>query len=276
MHCLLRPGQPFLRTFIAHWLGTVRDAVPLFMKLLPAYIALTVLAATVSVAILLVLGKGAFHLACMFSPLIFIIIGMAIRSADSELASAGRAGAWLPVVTRFWRYATPLAVTIGLTLNIVILVSLFLADITAVHAGRLPNLSFPSDLFSAEKLPLLPMLLTTAVEQQFLFMPLFVVLGGRFEPHLVGMLLGGRLSISEARAIQGGFTKRQKLFLGPMRILVLVGVCFQYWGKEIDATQNGLGTVMLLISYFGWLFYACLLAVLVRGSTFEFAKKNPA
>lgn len=275
MHHFLSPDKPFGRTFFEHWLGALSSSVPLFLRLIPKYLAVTVIAACLSVMVLLVFGKAAFHLACMFSPLIFITIGMALRSADPDSPRAGAVSTWWPVASRFWRYSTPLALTIGLTLNVLILVSLFLADLSAVHAGKLPNLSFPVDLFSEAKLPLLPMLLTTAVEQQLLFMPLFVVMGGRFEPHIVGMVLGGRATIEQARHLQQEISKRQKLFLAPMRLLVLVGVGFQYWGKHLDATQNLMGTGMLFVSYFGWLFYACMLSTLSRECLLE-DKKNPA
>jgi hypothetical protein len=276
MSSFLAAEQPFWSTFCRHWFGLVRSSVPTFLVLLPAYILVTVAASVVSVLVLLIFGKAAFHLVCMMSPLIFIVIGMAIGRIEPACRRAAKPEAWYPVASKFWRYGAPLAVTIGLTLNVVVLVSLVLSDLNSFHAGKLPNLTFPADLFTSEKLHLIPMLLTTSVEQQLMFMPLFVVLGGRLEPHLVGLILSGKLSLGEAKILQEGFSKREKFFLGPLRLLVLVGVGFQFWAKHLDATQNLMGTAMLLVSYLGWLFYACLLAHSSRSAGNLQAKKNPA
>lgn len=104
-------------------------------------------------------------------------------------------------------------------------------------------------------------------------MPNVVVLGGRLESNLVGLVLGGKMTLAEAKDYQAGLSKREKMFLGPMKMLVLVGVGCQYLAKELDATQNLLGAAMLLVSYFGWLFFACLLARLSLPAQFLMARK---
>lgn len=259
--------QPFLSSFIEYWLGMIRAAVPYFIRLVPLYVLVTIIASVVSVLTLLTLGKAAFHVVCMFSPLIYVVLGMAIAKVDPAERRAFSPSAWLPVATRFWRYAAPLALAIGLTLNSIVLFALILGDLSSFRSGALPNLDFPDDLFTEEKRALFVILLTTSVEQQLLFMPLFVVLGGRLEPHLVGRILGGTLTLEQAKVEQARLSKRQTLFLGPMRILVLVGVGLQFAAKELDATKTIAGPALLLTSYLGWLFYACLLACISRQSS---------
>ncbi|MGI0646875.1 hypothetical protein ACRCPS_17820 [Pseudomonas aeruginosa] len=258
--------QPFISSFAQYWLRTIRSAWPFFVRLIPLYLLVTITASVISVFTLLVLGKAAFHVACMFSPLIFVVVGMAIAKADPSERRAFSPAAWLPVATRFWRYGAPLALAIGLTLNVIVLFTLFLSDLGSWRSGALPNLAFPEEMFSEEKRPLFLILLTTSVEQQLLFMPLFVVLGGRLEPHLVGRILGGSLTFAAAKLEQAKLTKRQTFFLSPMRLLVLVGVGLQFAAKELDATKTVAGPVLLLGSYLGWLYYACLLACISRQS----------
>lgn len=210
----------------------------------------------------------------MFSPLIFIVFGLARGSLDRGDRWMIGPAAWADVAFRFWRYAAPLAIGIGLTLNLLILMNLVLADIASFRAGELPNLLFHTKLFTAEKLPMLPMLLTTAIEQQMMFMPMFVIMGGRFEPHLVALVLSRSISRLDAKSIQEGLTRRQKLFLSPLRFLVILGVLLQFTARSIDATVNVGGTFLLLASYFGWLFYGCLLAVFSRKPPFFEPKKT--
>jgi len=262
--------------FIKGWSHAVIEAVPVFLRLIPAYLAITCLMASLAVIVLLMLGKAAFHLFCMFSPLIFIVFGLARGVLDRKDRWMAGPAAWADVAYRFWRYAAPLAIGIGLTLNLLILMNLVLADVSAFRAGALPNLLFHSKLFTAEKLPMVPMLLTTAIEQQMMFMPMFVIMGGRFEPHLVALVLSRRITRHEAKAIQGTLTRREKLLLSPLRFLVILGVLLQFTARSIDATVNFGGIALLLISYFGWLFYASLLAVFSRSPPFFEAKKNPA
>lgn len=268
--------QSLLSAFVSHWLDLVISAIPTFIRLIPLYILITVSAATISILLLLSVGKATFHLACMMSPLIFILIGLAIRKIEPEFNKAYLPAAWYPIASRFWRYATPMAVAIGLTLNCAVLFSLGLADLNAFYQGKLPNLTFTSTIFTPERVHLIPMLLTTSIEQQLMFMPLFVVLGGRLEPHLIGLILSGRLNLDLAKQVQKSFTKRERFILGPLRLLVLIGIGFQYWGRSLDAHHNVMGTVMLLVSYFGWLFYACMLAHTAKKFALFEAKKNPA
>lgn len=262
--------------FVKGWSHAVLEAVPVFLRLIPAYLLITCLMASLAVVVLLMVGKAAFHLFCMFSPLIFIVFGLARGSLDRGDRWMIGPAAWADVAFRFWRYAAPLAIGIGLTLNLLILMNLVLADIAAFRAGDLPNLLFHTKLFTAEKLPMLPMLLTTAIEQQMMFMPMFVIMGGRFEPHLVALVLSRSISRLDAKSIQEGLTRRQKLLLSPLRFLVILGVLLQFTARSIDATVNVGGTFLLLASYFGWLFYGCLLAVFSRKPPFFEPKKNPA
>lgn len=260
--------------FVKGWSHAVLEAVPVFLRLIPAYLLITCLMASLAVVVLLMVGKAAFHLFCMFSPLIFIVFGLARGSLDRGDRWMIGPAAWADVAFRFWRYAAPLAIGIGLTLNLLILMNLVLADIAAFRAGDLPNLLFHTKLFTAEKLPMLPMLLTTAIEQQMMFMPMFVIMGGRFEPHLVALVLSRSISRLDAKSIQEGLTRRQKLLLSPLRFLVILGVLLQFTARSIDATVNVGGTFLLLASYFGWLFYGCLLAVFSRKPPFFEPKKT--
>jgi len=124
------------------WSHAVLEAVPVFLRLIPAYLLITCLMASLAVVVLLMVGKAAFHLFCMFSPLIFIVFGLARGSLDRGDRWMIGPAAWADVAFRFWRYAAPLAIGIGLTLNLLILMNLVLADIAAFRAGDLPNLLF--------------------------------------------------------------------------------------------------------------------------------------
>lgn len=250
----------FVSEFSSTWSSIVRGAAPLFVKLLPAYLAITLATSFLAVGVLLILGKAAFHLVCMFSPLVFLLIGMALDTQAGQKWVAAKPSAWLPVATRFWRYAAPLAMVVALCMNLMFLFAMLLGDLGAWRSGALPNLNFPTDLFTA-KLPLLLLLLTTATEQQLVFMPFLVVLGGRFEPHLVALVIAGRCSLDKAREAQAGLSKRDRFLYGPLRLLVILGVSLQFLAKDVSQDHAYMGKVLLLGSYFGWLMYACMLSV---------------
>jgi hypothetical protein len=264
MSSKLAVKQSFLREFTESWLCTMKAAGPVFLRLLPMYIAITLVSSITAVAVLLVLGKAAFHLACMFSPLIFILIGMAIDRQSGSDFRASLPAAWLPLVLRFWRYTAPIALAIALILNFIFLFAMILGDLGAWRAGALPNLNFPADLFTSQKLPLLLMLLTTATEQQLVFMPFLVVLGGRLEPHMVGLVIAGRYTLDSALGVQAALSKREKFVLAPMRLLVMLGVSLQFMAKDISDSHMVFGKVLLLSSYFGWLMYVCMLACIAQ------------
>ncbi|NMY92414.1 hypothetical protein [Pseudomonas oryzihabitans] len=251
------------------WPRWIKQAVPLFVQVLPAFVALTLLAAFTTVSILLILGKAAFHLASLCSPLIFLVLALALRRAgmlgDRPVlrTAVGTGSPW----RNFFRVAAPLALVIGIALNALAILAMLGSDIGAWKRGALPLTTLPLDLFSAEKRPLLVMLYTTAVEQQLSLMPLFVIMGGRLEPYLVAAVMAGRETWSSARAVQAQLSKSQKLVLGPMRLLTLCGVTLQATAGALDATSNWLGVVLLLVSIGGWLFYCCLIAVAARDIT---------
>lgn len=251
------------------WPRWIKQAVPLFMQVLPAFIALTLLAAFTTVSILLILGKAAFHLASLCSPLIFLVLALALRRAgmlgDRPVlrTAVGTGSPW----RNFFRVAAPLALVIGIALNALAVLAMLGSDIGAWKRGALPLTTLPLDLFSAEKRPLLVMLYTTAVEQQLSLMPLFVIMGGRLEPYLVAAVMAGRETWSSARAVQAQLHKSQKLVLGPMRLLTLCGVTLQATARALDATSNWIGVALLLVSIGGWLFYCCLIAVAARDIT---------
>lgn len=182
------------------WPRWIKQAVPLFVQVLPAFVALTLLAAFTTVSILLILGKAAFHLASLCSPLIFLVLALALRRAgmlgDRPVlrTAVGTGSPW----RNFFRVAAPLALVIGIALNALAVLAMLGSDIGAWKRGALPLTTLPLDLFSAEKRPLLVMLYTTAVEQQLSLMPLFVIMGGRLEPYLVAAVMAGRETWSSA------------------------------------------------------------------------------
>lgn len=258
------PQPPFFTEFYSIWSGVVSQSAPVFVRLLPVYLAITLCTSIFAVAVLLVLGKAAFHLACMLSPLILVLIGLAADKLAGARGHAAAPASWLPVYAHFWRYSAPLALAIAVCLNVIFLIAMVLSDLGSWRGGALPNLNFPADLFTPQKLPLLLMLLTTATEQQLIFLPFLVVLGGRLEPHLVGGVVSGLYSRDQAFEMQRVLTKRQKGLLAPMRLLVMLGVSLQFMAKDISGDHPVVGKLLLLSSYFGWLMYACMLATITK------------
>lgn len=258
-----QPGG-FLAEFFSFWNDVIARAVPPFLKLMPMYLLLTLISSSAAVAVLLIFGKAAFHTVCMFSPLIFIVIACAIQRISTPGADQSSWFTWRPIYRAFWRYSSPLALSIAACLNVILLTALVLGDLSAWRAGALPNIGFPVDLFSAEKAPLLLMLLTTATEQQLVFMPFLVVLGGKLEPHLIGSVIAGKLTKAQAFEAQQLLSKQQKFVLAPLRLLVILGVSLQYLAKDIAPEFPDSSKLLLLSSYFGWLMYACMLATISR------------
>lgn len=48
--------------FVKGWSHAVLEAVPVFLRLIPAYLLITCLMASLAVVVLLMVGKAAFHL----------------------------------------------------------------------------------------------------------------------------------------------------------------------------------------------------------------------
>lgn len=244
------------------WRGWVLSAWPLFLSVLPSYSALTLGFALVSVALLLVFGQTVFHLFCLSSPLIFIVLANCmtkvglVPTGGVLKAAIGPGSPW----RRCFHMATPYALAIALLLNMIAVAIMLKADLAAWGNGTLPRLSVPEDLFTTEKKYLLVILYTSSIEQMLGFMPFLVIMGGRFEPHLVGAMMAGRLTWAEAKKKQDLLSKKDKFVLAPLRLLVLGGVMLQFSAKQINATVNHYGLWLLIGSILGWLFYACLLA----------------
>lgn len=244
------------------WKGWVAGALPLFFGVLPIYLLVTFSFAVVSVTLLLITGQTAFHLFCLASPLIFLVLAICMArlgllpEGTVLRSSVGPGSPW----RRCFQMATPFALAIALLLNTIAVAIMIKADLAGWSNGTLPRLSFPADLFTSEKKYLLVILYTTAIEQQLGFMPFMVIMGGRFEPHIVGRMMAGRLNWAQAREKQARLTKGEKFILAPFRLLVLGGVALQFSAKQINATVNHYGLWLLIGSILGWLFYACLLA----------------
>ncbi|HGN3112549.1 TPA: hypothetical protein ACKRQV_000246 [Pseudomonas aeruginosa] len=160
--------------------------------------------------------------------------------------------------------ATPFALVIALILNTIAVAIMIKADLVAWGNGTLPRLSFPADLFTSEKKYLLVILYTSAIEQQLGFMPFMVIMGGKFEPHIVGRMMVGGLTGAEAKRKQSQLSNRDKFVLAPFRLLVLGGVALQFSAKHINAATNHYGLWLLIGSILGWLFYACMLTQATR------------
>lgn len=160
--------------------------------------------------------------------------------------------------------ATPFALVVALLLNMIAVAIMIRTDLVAWGSGALPRLSLPADLFTSEKKYLLVILYTTAIEQQLGFMPFMVIMGGRFEPHLVVRMMSGRLTWAQAKSKQALLSKGEKFVLAPFRLLVLGGVALQFSAKHMNAAVNHYALWLLIGSIFGWLFYACLLAQAAR------------
>jgi len=244
------------------WTGWLAGAWPLFLNVLPLYLAVTFSFAVLSVGLLLVLGQTVFHVFSLSSPLIFIVLAICMSRAgllprDRIVGcSVGPGSPWRSC----FHMATPFALVIALLLNTIAVVIMLKADLAAWGSGALPRLSIPADLFTSEKKYLLVILYTTAIEQQLGFMPFMVIMGGRFEPHLVGRMMAGQLTWAQAKAKQALLSKKEKFVLGPLRLLVLGGVALQFSAKHMNAAVNHYALWLLIGSILGWLFYACLLA----------------
>lgn len=245
------------------WPGWIAEAIPVAVRVLPYFFSLTFFAAVMAITLLLVVGKAAFHLFSLASPLVFVLIALCawksgiLPGGAVVRSSVGPRSPW----RRFFKIATPLALVIGGVLNLIALVAMIGADAIAWKSGVLPRIAFPMELLDPEKRTLLVILYTTAVEQQLGLMPLFVVMGGRLEPFLIAAVVSRRITWDEASKIQSSLTKSEKFCLGPMRLLVLGGVCLQASARMLDATSNWLGVVLLLMSICGWLFYCSLITV---------------
>lgn len=248
------------------WRDWCAGVLPIFLSVLPLYLLVTLSFAVVSVGLLLVFGQTTFHVFCLSSPLIFIVLATCMANCgliSPRKVLRSSCGAGSP-----WRacfhMATPFALVVALLLNMVAIAIMLKADLAAWGSGALPRLSLPADLFTSEKKYLLVILYTTAIEQQLGFMPFMVIMGGRFEPHLVGQMMVGRLTWAQAKAKQALLTKKEKLVLAPFRLLVLGGVALQFSAKHLNAAANHYGLWLLIGSILGWLFYACLLAQATR------------
>lgn len=254
--------QPVPVISFAQWRTWLVRAFPIFFRVLPLYIIVTFLAAMISIALLMTVGKAAFHVFSLASPLVFLVLAMCLWRAGSiggrevVTRSIGPGSPW----RQFFRLATPLALVIGGLLNFIAVGAMLSSDISAWHAGSLPRFEIPEQLFDEDKRNLLVILYTSAVEQQLSIMPLFIIMGGKVEPYLVAAMMSGRISWEKAKLLQAELSKRDKLILGPMRLLVLCGVLLQASAKWLDATTNTLGIALLLASICGWLFYCSLVA----------------
>lgn len=248
------------------WREWIAKAWPLFLGVLPLYLVVTFSFAVVSVGLLLVLGQTVFHVFSLASPLIFLVLAICmsragILSSQSVLkSSVGQGSPWRSC----FHMATPFALVIALILNTIAVAIMIKADLAAWGNGTLPRLSFPADLFTSEKKYLLVILYTSAIEQQLGFMPFMVIMGGKFEPHIVGRMMAGGLTAAEAKRRQSLLSKRDKFVLAPFRLLVLGGVALQFSAKHINAATNHYGLWLLIGSILGWLFYACMLAQATR------------
>lgn len=246
----------------AHWISWLTGAAPIFFRVLPLYIAVTFVAAMIAIALLLTLGKAAFHIFSLGSPLVFLVLAMCLWRAGALTArgvttrAIGPGSPW----RQFFRLASPLALVIGGLLNLFAVGAMLSSDILAWHSGSLPRLELPDHLFGEENRNLLVILYTSAVEQQLSIMPLFIIMGGKVEPYLVAAMMSGRVTWEKAKAVQASLTKREKFILSPMRLLVLSGVLLQACAKWLDASTSALGVALLLFSICGWLFYCSLLA----------------
>ncbi|WP_095158257.1 hypothetical protein [Pseudomonas sp. Irchel 3E13] len=247
---------------IARWISWLAGAVPIFFRVLPLYIVVTTFAAMIAIVLLLTLGKAAFHIFSLASPLVFIVLAMCLwRTGVLEgrgvtARAIGPGSPW----RQFFRLASPLALVIGGLLNLIAVGAMLSSDILAWQSGSLPRLEVPDHLFDEGKRNLLVILYTSAVEQQLSIMPLFVIMGGRVEPYLVAAMMSGRLTWEKAKAIQANLTRREKFILSPMRLLVLSGVLLQASARWVDASTSALGVALLLTSICGWLLYCSLLA----------------
>ena len=247
---------------IAQWRTWLAGAVPIFLRVLPLYFLITFLAAMVAIVLLLTVGKAAFHVFSLGSPLVFIVLALccwkagSINGSELLTKAIGPGSPW----RNFFRLATPLALIIGGLLNLIALGAMLSSDISAWQSGTLPRFEIPDQLLGEGKRNLLVILYTSAVEQQLSIMPLFIIMGGRVEPYLVAAMMSGRVSWEKAKFLQEGLSKRDKLILGPMRLLVICGVLLQASAKWLDATTNSLGVALLLVSICGWLFYCSLVA----------------
>lgn len=247
---------------IAHWRTWLNGALPIFLRVLPLYFLVTFLAAMIAIVLLLTVGKAAFHVFSLGSPLVFFVLALCCWKAGAIPGSLlftkaiGPGSPW----RNFFRLATPLALIIGGLLNVVALGAMLSSDIAAWQTGSLPRFEIPSQLFGEGKRNLLVILYTSAVEQQLSIMPLFIIMGGKVEPYLVAAMMSGRVTWEKAKLMQEALSKRDKLILGPMRLLVICGVLLQASAKWLDATTNSLGVGLLLVSICGWLFYCSLLA----------------
>lgn len=244
------------------WTEWVAGALPQFLRVLPIYLAVTFSFAVLSVGLLLVMGQTLFHIFCLSSPLIFIVLGICLSRVG--LLPRGRivsssVGPGSPWRTCFYM-ATPFALLTALLLNTFAVAVMLKADLAAWQSGALPRLSLPADLFTSEKKYLLVILYTSAIEQQLGFMPFMVIMGGRFEPHLVCRMMAGQLSWAQAKCLQGMLSKKEKLVLSPFRLLIFGGVALQLSAKHMNAAVNHYALWLLIVSILGWLFYACLLA----------------
>ncbi|RJX72588.1 hypothetical protein [Pseudomonas sp. LS-2] len=257
------------------WPVWIAEAVPVALRVLPFFLALTFFAAMTAILLLLTVGKTAFHLFSLASPLVFIIIAMSAWKSGMLPGSLvisqsiGEGSPW----RRFFKIAAPLALVIGGVLNLITLAAMFGADLSAWSQGDLPRTTFPLELLNPEKRTLLVILYTTAVEQQLSLMPLFIVMGGRLEPLLVAGVIARRINWEQAFKIQASLSKREKLCLGPMRLLVLGGVCLQASARVLDATSSWVGVGLLLASICGWLFYCCLITVAAKDVLAELPKE---
>ncbi|MDI2145000.1 hypothetical protein KBJ94_23400 [Pseudomonas sp. ITA] len=247
---------------IAQWRTWLNGALPIFLRVLPLYFLVTFLAALIAIGLLLTMGKTAFHIFSLGSPLVFIVLALccwkagAIPGSQLFRKAIGPGSPW----RNFFRLATPLALMIGGLLNLIALGAMLSSDISAWQAGTLPRFEIPDQLLGEGKRNLLVILYTSAVEQQLSIMPLFIIMGGKVEPYLVAAMMSGRVTWEKAKILQEGLSKRDKLILGPMRLLVICGVLLQASAKWLDATTNSLGVALLLASICGWLFYCSLVA----------------
>ncbi|MDD1007167.1 hypothetical protein M5G27_06700 [Pseudomonas shahriarae] len=247
---------------IAQWRTWLAGALPIFLRVLPLYFLITFLAAMVAIVLLLTVGKAAFHVFSVGSPLVFIVLALccwkagAVNGSELLTKAIGPGSPW----RNFFRLATPLALIIGGLLNLIALGAMLSSDISAWQAGTLPRFEIPDQLLGEGKRNLLVILYTSAVEQQLSIMPLFIIMGGKVEPYLVAAMMSGRVTWEKAKLLQEGLSKRDKLILGPMRLLVICGVLLQASAKWLDATTNSLGVALLLASICGWLFYCSLVA----------------
>ena len=126
------------------------------------------------------LGKAAFHLASLCSPLIFL--ALALRRAEmlgdrSVLRTAVDTGSPLRNFFGSWRSSPWSSALRSNALKALAVLAMLGTDIGAWKRGSLPLTALPLDLFSAEKRPLLVMLYTTFMQATAFFVVVILIAG---------------------------------------------------------------------------------------------------